>query len=487
MRRFVLAALLLVAGTGHPFAAEATTDGAASLVDVFHRYLGTPRAGDADYVRVVPQGESYRLTFDLGQFAKPFETAGFALDPAEVSFVAAPLTDGTWRVDDLQLPSPLTVHFGEVTTTYRWEGVSFDGIFDPALLTFSRFEQIIASSDSLTSGPGVEGASHTGEQVVRGSANTADAGALDAIGRQTVRSMTMQQSVTVPPGEAAPPASFEISYGIETAELDVAIEAIEWTKLVDLWAYAVANTAETSPNFDNDEVRNRLEALLPIFRRVEETVAVHALRIGTPLGEIGVDDVSGIFTFSGLMPDSGMSMALKLAGRSYPEELVPDWAKGLIADEVELDFGLSGFNLDAAARHLIGRLDIDKTPMVEEADYATAAMLAIPESGAKFTLRPSRIGSPLIDLEFDGELALKMAAPSGTINIAARGIDDAIASLSSASGDPNAAKVLGILALAQQWGKKGADGEMRFAIEFGDDGAVTVNDQMVKPPSGQPL
>ena len=124
MRRDILAGLCILAGASQGLAAEATSEEAQRLVDVFHKYLGMPRAGEADFVRAEPQGEAYRLSISLSQLARPFESFGVSIDAAEVSFVVRPLPDGTWQVSDIIMPSPLTMHMGEAQTTAHWENSS---------------------------------------------------------------------------------------------------------------------------------------------------------------------------------------------------------------------------------------------------------------------------------------------------------------------------------------------------------------------------
>ena len=84
-------------------------------------------------------------------------------------------------------------------------------------------------------------------------------------------------------------------------------------------------------------------------------------------------------------------------------------------------------------------------------------------------------------------MTLNETAPEGSLTITAVGLGDAIAALSSAADDPAAAKILGVLTLAQSMATKDADGAAKFVIEMKENGAVSVNGQMVKPPNGHPL
>jgi hypothetical protein len=489
MRRAILAGLCILAGASQGLAAEATSEEAQRLVDVFHKYLGTPRAGEADFVRAEPQGEVYRLSISLSQLARPFESFGVSIDAAEVSFVVRPLPDGTWQVSDMIMPSPLTMHTGEAQTTTRWDGVHFDGIYDPALAGFTRFDETIGASDSETTGPNAEGAAHSGEQTIRGSASAADAGGVNFTMQQTLQSFLTRQSVTPPATDQASPLppSFELSYGIDSGTADWTADALQVPKLLDLWSYAVAHASEDPQALDNAEIKNRLLDLLPLYHHMEESAALKGLRVETPFGTFGVSDLSGGAAFTGFATNGAMQFSLKLSGLSYPQEETPPWVQQLAPSELELAFDLSGFDLDAPARQLIEQLDLNRKPVVEQADMVAAAALAMPEGGVKFTLKPGHVSGSLIGVTFSGELTLTMSGPIGSIDVTATGLDTAVASLTKHSDDPAAGKALALLTLVQAFGQQTGDGATHYSIEAKEDGSIAVNGQPLKPPSGQPL
>jgi hypothetical protein len=487
MRRLFFAGLGLLAGTGCALAAEATREGAQDLVEQVHKYLGKPAVGDADYVEVRLQGEAYRVTIHIDRAIQRFDVPDLSFQNAEFSYLTEPLADGTWRVSDVQLPNPMILDFGEVTASYRWEDVYFDGIYDPALGAFSRFEETFGSVDGLQTGPDTTSASHTQDVVVQGSAQSDGDGAVNITVRQTQEDTATHHSIPMPGVDPSLGSTLEFSYGIASAEGDGRIDSLEAAKLNQLWIDVVALLETDTPELDNQEVRTRLTELLPIFERVEQSGSARQLRLETPIGAFGIDDLDASLALPGIVPEGEASFSLSLAGSSYPEETVPPWARGLVADELTLSFGLSGFNLDAAARHLISELDVDRTPPLDEMDMMDAAQLALTRDGVTFSLKPSTINSPLLTIQADGEVTATMAGPEGSLNVTATGLSDALAAALSASQDATAAKLVGVLTLAQAWAEPTADGGASFLIEMRKDGAVTVNGQTVKPPNGQPL
>ena len=62
----------------------------------------------------------------------------------------------------------------------------------------------------------------------------------------------------------------------------------------------------------------------------------------------------------------------------------------------------------------------------------------MPEQGGNLKLLPGHIDSPLLDVEFEGEMTLAMPEPSGTFTVTATGLDEAIEKLKAAAeADPD--------------------------------------------------
>jgi len=191
-------------------------------------------------------------------------------------------------------------------------------------------------------------------------------------------------------------------------------------------------------------------------------------------------------TLPGLVEGASLAMSLALSGPTYPAELVPAWAQELAPTEIVFGYDIAGFNLNAPAQHLLTAFDADRTPPIEDSDYTAAAMMALPESGATLTVPPGHIDGPILDVAFEGQLTLTMPAPTGTFTVTATGFDAAKEKLTAASADPMATQALGLLTVAEMFGRKADDGTMEFVVEFKSDGSIVVNGQIVKPPAGDP-
>lgn len=488
MRRASLIALCVLAGANSALAAGATTGGAQTLADTLHRYLGPARAGQADFVRVEPSGDAYRVTLDIDEFIRPLEAINLRLDTTAISFLAQPLPEGTWRVSGLTVPTTISLEAGEQSFVYRFDGIDLDGVFDPALAAFSTFQETVRPMSAEVKAPGAIGMTRYGSQTVNGTATAAGEDAVDVAIHQSFDSLSGEQHITPPATETdASPAKLDFSYELGATTAEANIHAFKSIKLFDLWAYAVARLQETPPKLDNAEVKRLLGDLLPVFGRIEESVSLDALKVTTPAGEFGLASTTMALSFTGIAANGDARMAMKLSGPSYPDAAVPEWARKLVPTDMEMGFELSGYDLDAPARLLIDRLDVASKPPIADADFEEAARLVRPVTGVKLELSPTSLRSPLLGVEAEGAATFTDPAPSGAFKVTVTGLDECVERLSAETGDPAASQVLATIQALKVYAEETTDGADFFAIELRNDGAVTVNGSVLKPPSEQPL
>ena len=96
---------------------------------------------------------------------------------------------------------------------------------------------------------------------------------------------------------------------------------------------------------------------------------------------------------------------------------------------------------------------------------ATAAALAMPEGGAKFTLKPGHVSGSLHRRQFSRRDDFDDGGTIGSIDVTAKGLDTAVASLRRQSDDPAAGKALALLTLVQTFGEQTGDGATHYPIE----------------------
>jgi hypothetical protein len=97
-----------------------------------------------------------------------------------------------------------------------------------------------------------------------------------------------------------------------------------------------------------------------------------------------------------------------------PQELVPQWAAGLVPENLRIDVNLADFNLAAPAAMMIDRFDLAKDPpLPQELDNELLAAL-LPSGALTIGLGPSEILSTLYHLTAEGSMtAGPVAMPQG--------------------------------------------------------------------------
>ncbi|MDR3524406.1 MAG: hypothetical protein P4L66_09885 [Acetobacteraceae bacterium] len=164
LRIAVFAATLLQA---LPACAGTTVEEAQALQGQLHDWLASLVAPlmppDAQPVQVIPEGDGFRLRVESPLAADAFIPHGSA-----ITLKATRLDGGRWALDDLTLPSPLTVTLparpvppaaagappaapvAPNTITFNAGNTSYHGVFDPSFATASHFESASVELRSTT-------------------------------------------------------------------------------------------------------------------------------------------------------------------------------------------------------------------------------------------------------------------------------------------------------------------------------------------------
>ena len=271
---------------------------AQRLVDVFHKYLGMPRAGEADFVRAEPAGRDLQAVDRPQSACAAVRAFGrqASIRPRSRSS-SRPLPDGTWQVSDMLMPSPLTMHTREATTTTRSDGLHFDGIYDPALAGVRPASTRRSRRPTARqAGPNAEGASHSGEQTVQGTASAADDGAVNVAMQQTLREhrdapvdhaarirtrhrRCRRSSICHTASIPAPRAGRRRAGRIEAAR--------------SLGLRRRACAGETRRRWRTQEIKKRLTDLLPIYQHIEEKTRPQGVPRGNAVRHVRREDLSG--------------------------------------------------------------------------------------------------------------------------------------------------------------------------------------------------
>jgi len=458
-------------GASSPSLAAATPEGAQRLTTLFQSYLGqTPGV-----VSVTPQGDSYAAKLDLMPlFAKVKDpTVSVSLSPLEWT-----LTDqggGKWKVDQSQ---PLSFSFGvkgQGETQGTIASVVSTGIFDEALggLATSTAElKTIAANQTVTEGGTTTRVTYAIDAV---SMQSSMQGSPDSADATTMHSFTgLKETISIPAaGDGSTPA-MDIVVTSPGGKQDGTVKGLKLKAVSDLVTWLVAHQDPKEIVAEQAILKDKLRAALPLFTTITGTSTIDNLAVATPLGQFAVQQFGFGADMNGVVADGKLRETFSFSGLQLPAGLVPQWAAGLVPEKLNIDVGVSGFDLAAPAALMLDKLDLTQPePLPKDIDGPMMQAL-MPKGSVTITLGPSQILARLFDLTAQGSMtAGPVAMPSGEALVKMKGLDETMKALESSP--PDVQQMSAALLLVKGLGKAEADGSLSWQITGTDTGAIMVN------------
>lgn len=135
MRKLFLISCAMMATTP-VFAQAVDANGAKALAETLSEYVGK-KAIEKNIVAVVPDGDSYRITFSTAKLLESLPKQGyFKGDLGEYSLLTKPLADGSWKVSSTAVPggsAEVTTPTGPEAIQWSVDNANVTGIFDPKI------------------------------------------------------------------------------------------------------------------------------------------------------------------------------------------------------------------------------------------------------------------------------------------------------------------------------------------------------------------
>ena len=466
------------------FAESATSEGAKALAQSLAPYFGQS-AFDRGLITIAPKGEAYELNFDLQGIVDGF---GLPLPKDAVrigrySLLVAPLPDGSWKVTsdnflkvDIKGPTPQ----GDMAASLSASGSVFEGVFDPKFAAFLSFTQKIPTFDVKARAPNSDvAATATDVEAQLQGKGLAD-GSVSGKFQETFRHVVETVKMTPAAKPDGPPSSpVNVSYDIGPITYDGAFENLRTKEFRDLFAFLIAHHDQELVALQ-DELKDKILATFPLWKNIDATVKVENLALDTALGRFGAKSVVQSLHQTGLVAQAAMELGFSMGGLSVPPGLVPAWAAPLVPTALDIDVKFQMNDLDKIAHAAVTNLDLRPNQSPDASKLAIIATMAM-GSEPKLTLAPGHISSPSLDLYFHGEMAL-VPKPTGTLTLEAEGLDKALSRLQEAAkSNPGLQQAVLGLTVAKGLAKPGANGRSFWVVDYGADGAVSVNGKTVSP------
>jgi hypothetical protein len=470
-----------------PAAAQSVdATGATRLGETLAHYVGTG-ALEKGIVKVAPDGEAYRIDFDLNRIASlfpPQDTFKYELSPYGLRVM--PLADGTWQVDGALSPDGW-VEIGQPPMKQRVQWTVKDGkmsgVFDPALRAFSSATGSHSGIKQVTEAPTGRGETSYGAGTVTVTVTKSANGGIDFTSKQVMADFVQSQNVVDPESKT----NFPMEMKAASLSLDANGAGYRWGSLLDILAFTVANNDEAKVKANQAELKSLLLAALPLWEHLAGTYALADLSVTTPVGIFRAGEAGVSVAMDGIRQDGTLSYGVKLSKLEVASLFLPGWAPPLIPTDIDININGTNLDLDVPARRLIDALDLGKEPPVPESvgQEIAAAFLADPP---KIVFSKSTIRNADAEIVAEGELTFPGGKPVFDMTLEAAGYDKVVTALqAAASTDPQVAEMLPALAMVKGFAKTLADGRLQWVINIRADGSAFVNGTMVKPADPVPM
>lgn len=468
----------------------ATVDqaGADQLRGTLERYVGVAPQGQAPHVTVAPDGAAYKVTIDLDSLVKKTLTADIPNVKVSVpatSFHATPLDNGTWHIADF---SPLkgTFSLSDQSGSFEAPGLSFDGIYDPALAAFSSAQvsfpvlNIDQQSPEATSSASLKDTTET----VTGTAGPAGTTNFSV----NAKSASYKDTISLNPkdGTATGANGSNITIDISAGKHDLTISGtgIRMKPMLDLWAMLVAYDTKAERDAHEAEAKAKVLEALPFLDTMTYDVAISDVAIKTPFGQGGFGSGTAHFDLSTAHPSNSFAMAFKVNDLSVDTVFLPEPAKPLVPTRLDFGASVKDFDLDAGLRKAIELDDPTKVkdPALKAANDQKIAEAFVPKGVVTVQLPPSGVGSSVYSIGWQGAINVTTTTPkpmtTAHLDVKASGIDAVARAIGQIKAPYAAEAMIGIYA-AQAVGKKEADGSISWALDYSDAAGLLVNGKRI--------
>jgi len=475
--RYALPFLFALSATP-AFAQTVDVSGADALTANFQRYIGTT-AFEKGVVKISADGDAYKLEIDFGKLIDLFPKQDMVtVEIAPYTLRIKPRPDATWDVTgDVTPDGSVSMTTPEETRTMEWQLADdkFSGIFDPALATFSA----ASGSYGRLSLVDTEPKQSTDISVASGSfemkaTKNASAG-VDFNMLQTMSDMT--QTIRVVEG------GMEMPIVLRAPELTNSATGIGYRTqpLLDLLAFAVANADEAKLKAAQPQLKTLMRDALPLWDHIAGGYGYRDLSVGTPMGIFSAAGAKLDIAMDGVRKDGTIAYKFLIDDLQMPADALPKWMMPLLPEDIHLNLGGAGIDLEGPATMAIDALDLNQDPPIpqEVGDAIVAGFMANPPV---FVIDRSIIRNKDTEISAVGEMTFAGGKPALTATVEAAGFDKAMQTIQEATATaPEAQQAYMIAVAAKGFAKTLSDGRLQWAIEMTPDGAVTVNGAMVKP------
>lgn len=520
----LLSASLLTLVSGAALADPATPEIAKSIQQGYVAYL-TQAVVDSGVLSVVPDGESYLVTWNLQKAVDLTNPPKGAVKVENLTYRLTPGPNGVWTLKGDKFPKfalkgdKKTLASGGMSAT----GFHIDGVYDPRGPEFvtakigadkidGAFEieqggtpsAMTIVQDGLTvdlhakQGAAGAGIDVVANQTVRGLVETigaAAAAADGAKGGEVMKGGAVKRGGGTMKGtdddeedakddsnkdDSAPASAANMTYKMSGLTGQSLIAGLRVQEMSDLWKYVVQHINDAAAPA---ELKPRLKAALPLWKDLTARAEVGDMNIETPMGSGTAKSFGETIHVSGLSDKGVAQFAIKLDNLAIQSPMAPPWTASFTPVSIDVDVSASSDGWDKIANIVLDDPKFgDKGDMSPETN--AAVLKTVMGGNPKVTLAPGHLKTPSIDMTFEGAVTMPGGAPKGNFHITADSLDKTLAVLSDIAKDqPDAQGAMLGVTFVKGLAKTGDGGRLVWDVEVGANGAVKINGQAM--PTGK--
>ena len=481
MRKLSLSTLSLMC---LPFAAHAepaTPEGAKAIEQSYAAYL-TAEVTQKGLVTVTPDGDSYRVRWDLQKIADSGGDASDALTIEPLEYRLTPQANGGWTLRSDHFPRISFHHSTEKdnsAASLDLSGYSLESVYDPTQTEFLRSKASAdkVTSDLQTADGGKSGDVKNEQQSMRfetRARNASGGPGVDVALAEAFAGMT--QNVAAPP-EGASVGSYVYSNGGGAGE--ALLTGLRAKEMADLWKFAVAHMSDQEMPAD---FKTRVATILPLWDNLKIGLRAVDFRFDSPAGGATMKSLTQDLALTGLVADGQAEFGLAFDDLEVNSPMAPAWASSLFPASIDLHLHFSDHGWDEAARLALADANFGR-----EGDLTPETQSKIEEKlmagDPKLRVPPGRLKLPTIDLTFEGEAALAGGLPAGHAKLTADSLDKTLALLQEINKtEPQTESAILSLTLMKGLAKTGDDGRLVWEVDITGNGAINVNGTPLSQP-----
>jgi hypothetical protein len=467
-----------------PAWADATPEEAQRLTQFFQSYLGS----EPGVVTVTPAGPSYATRIDLMPLVAKLNVPGFTASLSPIEWTITPQGSGKWKVDQDQPLSVAAKVEGQFDFKAQVGALVGTGIFDEALGTFSststEYRQV-AIEQTVTEAGQASRTSYTVASLKVLSANAGSGASVEGTQTQSYTGFRQMASIPAAADGSSPAMDFTLSSPEGTQAITYSGVRVE--ALNELMVWLVAHGTKDKMISGQAELKDKLRAALPLWGQISGDATMKQVSLNSIAGNFGLAELGVSAEMNGVSADGRLREKFTFTGLSVPQELVPQWAAGLVPKNLSIDFNLTDFNLAAPAALIIDRLDLAKEPPLPEGLENELVAALMPSGTVSIGLGPSEILSTLYHLTAEGSMtAGPVATPQGKALLKLKGLDESVTALQAAPAELGLAQMMPVVLIAKGLAKQEADGSLAWTIESTPAGSVTINGNDLSKMTGSP-